>query len=118
MVHDVGYFKGAYEHEKRGAAQVAEFQKIEGVSNAIIDAVKNCILATKLPQVPKNLLEEIICDADLFYLGNKDFEIKSELMKEEMEGALGRKIKVKDWKDATLQLLENHHYFTSYSNKF
>lgn len=65
--HDIAYYEGAYEHEERGAAQVAEFLENEGVSNAIIDAVKNCILATKLPQWPNNLLEEIICDADLFH---------------------------------------------------
>lgn len=38
-------------------------------------------------------------------------------MKEEMEGALGIKINVKDWKDATLQLLEDQHYFTGYSRQ-
>ena len=112
--HDIAYFEGAYEHEERGAAQVAEYLRNESVSDTIIDAVKNCILATKLPQKPRNLLEEIICDADLSHLGSSDFEIRSELMKEEMEGALGRKIKVKDWKEATLELLEDHHYFTSY----
>lgn len=30
----------------------------------IIDAIAGCILATKAPQKPKSLLEEIICDAD------------------------------------------------------
>lgn len=115
--HDIAYFKGAYEHEERGAAQMEEFLNKETVTNAIINVVKNCILATKLPQKPMNLLEEIICDADLFHLGSNDFEIRSELMREEMEGALGRKIKAKDWKEATLQLLEDHCYFTSYSKQ-
>ena len=40
----------------------------------LIDAIASCIMATKLPRNPKNLLEEIICDADTYHLGTKDFK--------------------------------------------
>ena len=38
-----------------------------------IETICDMIMATKIPQSPKNLLEEIICDADLDYLGRSDF---------------------------------------------
>ena len=34
-----------------------------------IEIICGIIMATKIPQRPKNYLEEIICDADLNYLG-------------------------------------------------
>ena len=41
------------------------------------------IMATKIPQSPRNGLEEIICDADLDYLGRDDFyEIGATLFEE------------------------------------
>ena len=32
------------------------------------------IMATKIPRNPKNLLQQIICDADTYHLGTKDFK--------------------------------------------
>ena len=40
-------------------------------------------MATKMPQRPKNLLQQIICDADLDYLGRNDFFILSEKLHKE-----------------------------------
>jgi len=42
------------------------------------------IMATKIPQSPKNLLEQIICDADLDYLGRERYEENSLLLLQEL----------------------------------
>ena len=58
------------------------FNKI-GMSQEDQDIIYNLILSTKVPQQPKTHLEEILCDADLDYLGRNDFEdISSNLLKE------------------------------------
>ena len=44
-----------------------------GYSKIQIEKISQLILATKVPQNPKNKLEKIICDADLDYLGREDF---------------------------------------------
>ena len=44
-----------------------------GYSETEIDTICGMILATKFPQQPHNRLEEIMCDADLDYLGRPDF---------------------------------------------
>src|SRR5690606_23499712 len=76
-------------------------------------AVKSCILATRLPQSPSNLLEEIVCDADLFHLGNVWFNSRDKLMRKEMEEA-GCPFDKNEWRKGTIRLMENHHYHTSY----
>ena len=46
-------------------------------------------MATKVPQSPKNHLEEILCDCDLDYLGRDDFEkISNNLFSEWKEHGL------------------------------
>jgi hypothetical protein len=42
-------------------------------------------MATKLPPNPKNLLEKIICDSDLDYLGRSDFIPVSNTLFEELK---------------------------------
>jgi predicted metal-dependent HD superfamily phosphohydrolase len=116
--HDTGYLTGSYEdHEIRSAAMAEAFLEKNELDEATIYQVKNCILATHIPQQPANLLEEIVSDADLFHLGSKEFSELSKKMKKEQELLSDTKINKTAWRMATLQLLESHHYRTGYAKK-
>jgi len=114
--HDIGYiFGGAKGHEKRSEEIAENFLKENQVPGDVIEKVKSCILATKMPQSPRTLLESIICDADLFHLGTKDFDGRNKLMQKEAEYVKGIKIDKSDWRDRTIKLMENHVYHTDYA---
>jgi predicted metal-dependent HD superfamily phosphohydrolase len=113
--HDVGYlFGGPAEHEKISAEKAREFLKDEQADETIIKKVEGCILATKIPQSPSGLLEEIICDADLSHLGSDTFKEKSKVMRREKEILTGKEISGGEWRESTIRLMEAHHYFTTY----
>src|SRR5689334_15027118 len=65
--HDIGYFEDAKGHEERSAREAGLYLLSLQVDNAAMESVKHCILATRMPQQPNGLLEQIICDADLFH---------------------------------------------------
>jgi hypothetical protein len=69
-------------------------------------------MATKIPQNPKSHLEEIICDADLNYLGRDDFFSIEEKLYEEML-AFGYIKNTEEWNKVQVDFMRNHHYFTS-----
>jgi predicted metal-dependent HD superfamily phosphohydrolase len=114
--HDIGYFNGGKEgHEIRSAVMAEDFLGENQVSDeALIDAVKSCILATITPQNPNSLPEQIVCDADLFHLGTDEFFERNKLVHKEAEITAGKEIGKKEWRRNTIHLLENHHYFTDY----
>jgi predicted metal-dependent HD superfamily phosphohydrolase len=113
--HDMGYFTGEAEgHEQRGADAAAEYLKTNGVHAKQIQTIQSCILATKLPQSPDNLLEQIVCDADLFHFGTDQFSERNKLMRKESEWRHGSKISKSDWRKSTIALLESHQYHTDY----
>lgn len=113
--HDVGYLYGPPEnHESLGAEKAAEYLKTQGINGEIIERVKGCILATRLPQTPHNLLEEIICDADLFHLGTENFAEKNKMMRKEKELLLGTEIAGSLWREGAIRLMQSHSYFTDY----
>ena len=113
--HDMGYFTGESKgHEERGALAAEDFLKDKGVHEKQITTVKGCIMATKLPQSPKSLMEQIVCDADLFHFGTEKFAERNKLMRKEAEWRKGEKISKSDWRLGTITLLESHHYHTSY----
>jgi predicted metal-dependent HD superfamily phosphohydrolase len=113
--HDTGYFLNKTDHENQSATNAAEFLKQLKVDDAVIEKVKGCILATRMPQNPEGLLQQILCDADLYHLGTDDFADRSKLMRKEMESCKHVEIDKQLWREKTIELMEAHHYFTDYA---
>ncbi len=113
--HDSGYFTGdPLDHETRGAAIAAQFLRSRNVEDELIQAVQKCILATRMPQRPANLMEKIVCDADLYHFGTDNFAERNKLMRKEAEWRLGKKIPKDDWRKSTIVFMDAHQYQTDY----
>lgn len=113
--HDTGYLTVQDNHESRSAELAAEFLTGLKIDEALIQNVSECIMATRMPQKPKNLLQEILCDADLFHLGSYDFADKSKRLRKELEAVGHIKIDKRQWRQKSIELLENQRYFTDYA---
>ena len=74
-------------------------------------------MKTKLPPKPETLLEQIICDADLDYLGRADFiPVSGNLYRELRErGAIEDDIN--KWNKMQIKFIEGHQYFTNSAKK-
>ena len=113
--HDAGYYiSGATEHERRGAELATAFLQQQAVDEFVISDVRNCIVATCMPQHPATLLEKIVADADLYHLGTDRFIELNKKMRKEAEWRKGEKIGKSVWRQGTLKLLESHLYHTDY----
>ncbi|HEU4575086.1 MAG TPA: Pycsar system effector family protein [Chitinophagaceae bacterium] len=114
--HDTGYIYGKMEgHEEESAEIAKEFLSTRNVSPHIIDAVVAAIRATKIPQSPTTLVEQMLCDADLAHLGNECFKRKNSLLRSEMSFFSGEEISKKKWRKINIEFLEKHRYFTDYA---
>ena len=114
--HDTGYTRGqALNHENVSIELATAFLNTKEVSPDIIEKVVGCINVTKLPQNPVRLIEQIICDADLFHLGTEDFREKNRLLRQELNDFGGKDFSKKTWRKLNVDFLEKHKYFTSYA---
>ncbi|MRX77273.1 HD domain-containing protein [Pedobacter petrophilus] len=112
--HDTGYFEEALQHEAKGAELADQFLAEHQVGTELRDNVKSAILSTKIPQRPKNQIDKILCDADLFHLGLPDFRQKGKLMHKEVELIYEKKISKQEWRKRDIQFMESHRYQTDY----
>ncbi len=83
--HDTGYVDTVEGHEQASLKYARAFLEEHEYPEEKIEIIENCILATKMPQSPQNIYEEVLCDADLYHLGNKNFFDKSNLLRIEWE---------------------------------
>jgi len=116
LFHDSGFMSGLKDHEEASCKIAKEYLPGFGYSMEDIEKISGMIMATKLPQAPKNLLEEIICDADLDYLGRDDFfQISNNLYNEfKATGAVQNE---NEWNKLQVSFFESHHYFTASAQK-
>ena len=74
LYHDCGFIFMYAGHEEKGCEIAKNELPGFGLTTEEIEKICGMIMATKIPQSPKNKMEEIICDADLDYLGRDDFD--------------------------------------------
>jgi len=111
--HDTGYIKTYKSHEEESCLLARLHLPDFGYSKVEIELICGMIMATKIPQLPKNKLEEILADADLEYLGTDTFEIKSESLFQELQ-SMNSSLTEEKWNEMQISFLQKHHYFTRY----
>jgi uncharacterized protein len=109
--HDAGFLKSMQDHETHSCAIAREQLPSFGYSDQDIGIICDLIMATRLPHAPGNLLEQIICDADLDYLGRDDFHPIGTLLRDELN-ASGTSFSESQWNQLQVNFLESHRYFT------
>jgi hypothetical protein len=112
LFHDAGHTVTYDGHEYEGTLLARKMLPDYGYSEKQIDMICQIIMSTKLPPRPTNLLEEIICDSDLDYLGRSDFIPVSNTLFEEMR-AQNKIEKLNDWNKLQVKFISGHQYFTA-----
>ncbi|MBN2521638.1 MAG: HD domain-containing protein [Bacteroidales bacterium] len=111
LFHDSGHILGYKDHERFGTLIAREILPDFYYTQSQIDKICELIMATQMPPKPKNKLEEIMCDADLDYLGRSDMIPVSTLLYKELK----KNNKVNSWNEwnrLQIKFISNHQYFT------
>ncbi len=111
LYHDAGFVHQYANNEDIGAEMAKDVLPRFGYTQEQIDKIGRLIRATKVPQKPKTHLQQIICDADLDYLGGDEFHIIANNLKREL---MERDVLSSDkqWDELQVKFLEAHTYFT------
>jgi len=109
--HDAGFVESYEKNEPIGARMAEEILPKYGYSEQHIEKIKELIYVTQVPHQPKNKLEEIICDADLDYLGRDDFHEISDKLRLELREH-GKIDSDRQWDKMQVAFLNMHKYFT------
>ena len=116
LLHDCGFVKKYRDNEIIASELSSKLLPKYNYSKEDIQIIQNMIMATAVPQHPKTKLEEILCDADLDYLGRSDFDELSTKLRHELN-AYNYQMSDLEWYELEVNFLKNHKYFTDYSKK-
>jgi uncharacterized membrane-anchored protein YitT (DUF2179 family)/predicted metal-dependent HD superfamily phosphohydrolase len=110
LVHDTGYLKHHMEHEVLSCDFAKKWLPEYGYSSLQIEIVCRMIMATRLPHDPADHLAEILCDADLYYLGTEHYSFYSEKLYLEFRkfGLVKTKL---EWNLMQVEFLSAHKFY-------
>ncbi|MEO6252360.1 MAG: Pycsar system effector family protein [Ferruginibacter sp.] len=112
--HDTGYlFTEPALHEEKSVELMKEFMNKHEANEKLINLIADCILATRSPRQHDSLLKEIICDADTYHLGTKEFQETNKKVFEECN-LKDTMLTEKEWDVKTTELLKEHKFYTKY----
>lgn len=109
--HDAGFVEQYEKNEPIGARMASEILPLYGYTSAQVQTVHDLIYATVIPHNPQTKLEQIICDADLDYLGRDDFHQIADSLRRELRDH-GKINSDRAWDETQVKFLEHHKYFT------
>jgi uncharacterized protein len=110
--HDIGMIERHDCHELIGMRIVAQTLPEYGFVTRQIERIMGMILATRLPQSPRQPLEALLADADLDVLGRADFFRLNGQLWQEM-AAFGEATTRRQWIEAQLVFMKQHTYCTA-----
>ncbi len=109
--HDAGFIEKYERNEGVGVRLAGEILPKYGYTAEQIKVIDSLIRSTEVPHNPKTRLEEIMCDADLDYLGRDDFHDIASLLRRELREH-GKLDSDRKWDEIQLKFLNEHRYFT------
>nr|WP_262505028.1 HD domain-containing protein [Saccharicrinis fermentans] len=112
LFHDSGHVISYDEHELHGTVIARNMLAKYDFSDDMMATICDLIMATKFPPEPKNILEKVICDSDLDYLGRTDFIPVSNMLYEELKvrNMIGS---FNEWNQRQLTFIRKHQYYTN-----
>ena len=116
LFHDTGHIISYACHEERSVDIAKEILPKYRYTPEEIDEICSIIMATKLPPQPANLLQAIICDSDLDYLGRTDFVPVSNALYDELRFQ-NKSLTFNEWNEKQLKFIGTHQYFTKTGRK-
>ena len=111
--HDTGYTKIVQGHENESANIAGEYLRAQNFDENYISEVQKYILITVLHNIPTNVGEAIVKDADNFHLGQLEYSKIAELLRDEIAKICGKEYTDYEWNVENRNFFLNvHHYYT------
>lgn len=115
--HDLGYVDDADNHEEESRKIASDFLKQHQFSEERIAKIGELILATDKFYKPKNHLEEIIKDADMYHLASDDYFRICENLRQEIKEVHHQKFSKLQWAELNITFFAKHQFYTKFAKE-
>ena len=112
--HDIGFTESHEDHEIKSAEIANRFLKDAGLDEKHLIDVEKAIMATIIPQNPKNKIGAVLCDADMYHVTTNEYFEQANLMREEFKLVKNMETSKGEFEKLSFIFFSQHHFHTEY----
>lgn len=116
LYHDAGFLVGRKDHETKSCNLASQELPEFNFTKKEIKLICGMINATRIPQKTHNNYENVVADADLFYLGTEDYNFYSNQLYKELKH-FNPELDEYEWYQIQFDFLKTHRFHTKYGKK-
>jgi hypothetical protein len=110
---ELGYSKDYHHYQKRSVELAKDYFKTKGLDDVQLEKIEECILSTRIPQQPVSAISQLVCDASMYHLAEKDAAQHADALRAEFEAVAKMQFSDEEWLNENIKMISNHFYFTT-----
>jgi len=110
---ELGYSKDYHDYQAKSVELAREYFKTKELEEGIFERIEECILSTRVPQQPVSVISQLVCDASMYHLAEKDAVQHADALRAEYDAIAKTAFTDEEWLNENIRMLSNHFYFTT-----
>ena len=109
---ELGFSEDHRNYQGKSVKLAREFFRTKKLDDGIFEKLEECILSTRVPQQPVSVISQLICDATMYHLAEKDSLQLADALRNEVAAVAQIEYSDEEWINEYIKMINNHFYFT------
>lgn len=110
---ETGYSRDYDNYQSASVTIANAYLEEKGVDEDVTKSIEELILSTRVPEQPVTLMAQVLCDARMYYLAEKNLLLHIENLRTERLAVCKKEYSDKEWLLENINTTNNYFYFTS-----
>ena len=110
---ELGYNQDYEDYQLISVELAREYFKTKDLEDGVFEKITECILSTRVPQQPVSVVSQLVCDASMYHLAERDAVQYADALRAEYDAVAGKEFTDEEWLNENIRIISNHFYFTS-----
>jgi predicted metal-dependent HD superfamily phosphohydrolase len=110
---ELGYSRDYQNYQAKSVELAREYFKTKDLEDDMLERIEECILSTRIPQQPVSAVSQLVCDASMYHLAEKDAVQHADALRAEYEAVAKTQFTDEEWLNENIKMISNHFYFTT-----
>ena len=110
---ELGYCHDYQDYQAKSVELAREYFTTKELEDGIFEKIQECILSTRVPQQPVSLISQLVCDASMYHLADKECLQNADALRAEYAAIAQKEFTDEEWLNENIKMISNHFYFTT-----
>jgi len=108
---ELGFSEDHRNYQGKSVKLAREYFRTKKLDDGVFEKLEECILSTRVPQQPVSVISQLICDATMYHLAEKDSLQLAESLRNEFAAVAQVEYSDEEWINEYIKMINNHFYF-------